>query len=103
MVARTDLGRRRLGRVIGRCAKRRWQSELSTMRVCTKPASVHRNGGDLVHETKWTFRSGKAGKESQQATKVNGRTAIAGARRFEIGEGTIGGHAVGPVSIKQRP
>jgi hypothetical protein len=47
------------------------------LRGFTVPRGVH----GLVW--KWTFRSGEAGKEAEQATKADGRPAIAGARRFE--------------------
>jgi len=59
--------------------------------------TVSRDVHDLVW--KWTFRSGEAGKEAEQATKADGRPAIAGAQRFDIGQVAIGRVAVEPISI----
>ena len=104
MLTCADPGVPGVGRFICPCAKRRGPTELCTVRVCTWRLSdvrgdVHR----LVYKTKWTFRSGEAGKEAEQATKADGRTAIAGARHFEISEVTIGRLAVGHISIQESP
>ena len=53
--------------------------------------------------SEWTFRSGEADRATEQATRADGRPAIADARHFGVDEIAIGCRAVRPVFVQEGP